>query len=306
MKMVKKVSLIISAAAFCTMATGCYEEVWDEEIFGGEEIVTETTVPETPTDTTEVSEAVFDGEVTEAKPYNSQAVQTVISLEKTAEETTVSEKVEEPHEIMTGGFNNNAVGGTIPEDSMYAWNNAFKNSDEPVPEPLALLGNQVVGGLNHSFLCKAADGSFKVYTIYERRWLDKSEIKSITDISLNDLEKTDYAGPQEKVLMMGSWSVYAEDYAGDENLTAFPANASKAFTEARKSLPDDFVLLPQAYLGSQVVAGTNYRFLCVAKDVDYETNYNASIKLATVYEDLKGNCSFIYFSDINASDYVTY
>ncbi len=313
MKSLKKVSLIIIAASLCSMATGCYEDEWDESSDISES-TEQTAVCETDemTDTSEIRETVN----TEAA-FTSEIIQTDVSLEDTVtdisdtenadvSDTAVYEENTEPVNLIVGGFNNEIIGGIIPEDSMTAWKNAFKDSDEPEPEPIALLGTQVVGGLNHSILCKAKDGDLKVYTIYERRWLDEAEILSVADFDLNNLPQTDDAAPQKNKLYTNAWTVSAEEFKGDENLQTFPENAADAFKKASSSLPEDIVLMPQAFLGSQVVAGTNYRFLCVSKDTDYENTYNASIKIVTVYEDLSGNAGFLYFSDLNASDYVKY
>ena len=44
-----------------------------------------------------------------------------------------------------------------------------------------------------------------------------------------------------------------------------------------------------AYLGSQVVAGTNYALFCHSTLVTAEPL--SSIQVVTIYEDLEGNCS---------------
>ena len=312
MKALKKVSLFIIAASLCALATGCYEDEWDDSTEVTES-TEQTTVTETIFEPVETTAADVT-EINETETFSTEIVQTDVSEEKTvtdvsetsAFDVSAAEENTEPVNMIAGGFNNEIIGGNIPEDSMYAWKNAFKDSDDVAPEPIALLGTQVVGGLNHSFLCKEKDGKLKVYTIYERRWLDEAEVISTADIDLNSLEHTDSAAPQENALYMNAWTVSAEEFKGDENLQAFPERAAAAFKKACSSLPEDVILMPQAYLGAQVVAGTNYKFLCISKDADYENTYNASVKIATVYEDLSGNAEFLYFSDLNASDYVKY
>lgn len=306
MKSLKKLSLFIIAAAMCSMATGCYEDEWDDSEEVAETTAAQTAASETETEAIETTVAAVVQEINETGAAVTEAVQTDASE---AEEPNVQvfapvEETTEPAGIIAGGFSNEVIGGYIPMESLYAWKDAFKNLDEIPPEPIALLGTQVVGGINHSFLCQEADGKLMVYTIFERRWLDKSEIISKTEIDFNALEHTDSAAPLENPQYTNAWTVNAEEYKSDENLQAFPERAAAAFKKASSSLPEDIVLMPQAYLGSQVVAGTNYRILCVSKDADYEKTNNASIKVATVYEDLNGNAEFIYFADLKAADYL--
>lgn len=49
------------------------------------------------------------------------------------------------------------------------------------------------------------------------------------------------------------------------------------------------------YLGSQVVAGINYKFLCDATTIT--VNPETSKKIVTVYKDLQGNCTFTDIQD---------
>lgn len=62
---------------------------------------------------------------------------------------------------------------------------------------------------------------------------------------------------------------------------------------------DDYALEAIGYLGSQVVNGTNYMYLCKATKEG-----NVSFKVVTVYEDLEGNASVKNVKDFNIEDYV--
>lgn len=60
-------------------------------------------------------------------------------------------------------------------------------------------------------------------------------------------------------------------------------------------------LTPIAYLGSQVVAGTNYAVLCLGKVLN--PTAQPSLKVAVIYKDLQGNASIIRVNDFNLADY---
>ena len=61
---------------------------------------------------------------------------------------------------------------------------------------------------------------------------------------------------------------------------------------------------PVAYLGSQVVAGTNHCFLCLSRVVipDAIPKY----VLVFIYEDLKGNAEVMNFADFDFGSFCTY
>ena len=79
----------------------------------------------------------------------------------------------------------------------------------------------------------------------------------------------------------GGWQV-AEDYTTAE----IPKEAFEAYDAATAQL-DGNELHPMAYLGSQLVAGTNYALLCHSTTVTAQPV--SSIQVVTVYEDLDGN-----------------
>ena len=62
--------------------------------------------------------------------------------------------------------------------------------------------------------------------------------------------------------------------------------------------------MPVAYLGSQVVAGTNHCFLCLSRIVipDAIPNY----KLIFIYEDLQGNAQIMNIADFDFGSFCTY
>ena len=61
---------------------------------------------------------------------------------------------------------------------------------------------------------------------------------------------------------------------------------------------------PVAYLGSQVVAGTNHCFLCLSRVVLPDAI--PKHVLVFIYEDLKGNAEIMNFADFDFGSFCTY
>lgn len=61
-------------------------------------------------------------------------------------------------------------------------------------------------------------------------------------------------------------------------------------------------LTPIAYLGSQVVAGTNYAILCLGKVMN--PTAKPSLKVAVINKDLEGNATMLRVNDFKLLDYV--
>lgn len=94
---------------------------------------------------------------------------------------------------------------------------------------------------------------------------------------------------------VGGWMINSE--YGDVEI---PTEAKSAFDKAIDGL-DGVAYTPVAYLGSQVVAGTNYAFLCYTKPI--VLNPTPSLKVVVIYKDLNGNASINDFYDIDVASY---
>lgn len=143
-------------------------------------------------------------------------------------------------------------------------------------QPIALLGTQVVAGTNYAILVRStvvypdAQPEIKVMYIYE------------------DL--------QGNVEVTGFQTIIGEQLMG-----GFTANSGKLGIKSNKDVYSAYKkavsgltgvsYTPAAYLGSQVVAGTNYMILCRSKVV--YPGAAAQWSLVKVYKDLKGNASFL-------------
>ncbi len=88
----------------------------------------------------------------------------------------------------------------------------------------------------------------------------------------------------------GGWDISSSEYSLDKH-----ADAKNALDKALEGLNGaDYE--PVAYIGSQVVAGTNYCILC--KITPVVPNATPSYALVYVYEDLDGNAEIIDTQDI--------
>ncbi len=143
-------------------------------------------------------------------------------------------------------------------------------------DPIALIGSQVVSGTNYAILCKGevvvpdALPNYEIVYVYEN--LDgKAEILgSKILVSGDDPENA-----------LGAFTVNEGEAALDKNTDA-KAAFDKAF-EGMTGASYDAV----AYLGSQVVEGTNY--LALFRETPAAQDPEVQFDVITAYEDLKGN-----------------
>jgi len=111
----------------------------------------------------------------------------------------------------------------------------------------------------------------------------------------NSIEIAEAPDIPEETPVLGGWSVNA---GAPE--AAMPEGARAAFDKATEEL-DGATHTPIAYLGSQVVAGINYAYLCKTELVTADPV--TKLTLITVYNDLEGNASILNITDVNIADY---
>ena len=95
--------------------------------------------------------------------------------------------------------------------------------------------------------------------------------------------------------VVGGWSKYSE--AQELDMTKIPEGAKEAFELATKGLLGASYK-PIAYLGSQVVAGANYKFLCEVAAVTPDSA--AAIKEVVVYKALDGTATITSATELSA------
>lgn len=176
----------------------------------------------------------------------------------------------------------------LPEDVQNAFDTATETLTGAELIPVALVGDQIVGGMNYKLLCRQIPsveelqedaGTYQVVEIYN----DFEGNATITMTMPFDLTAyTDGTGWQpDPEPIDGGWGT-----AAGESQAQIPEEAQAAFDKAMTDFGDGD-LTPEALLATQVVSGTNYMFLCSgAVGVDVPGKY---LQVVIVYEDLEGN-----------------
>ena len=155
-------------------------------------------------------------------------------------------------------------------------------------EPVALLGTQIVSGTNYCFLCRPsvtadnAAGPYVCTYIYVDLQGNASFIKD-ERLVRPSTETSD------GVTVPGGWS-----YAESNEITSDIRNILYSANEKNTDVTYEAI----AYIGSQVVAGTNHAILCKTMPSDSGKDNKSSLVLVYVYEDLQGNCEIIDTADI--------
>lgn len=175
-----------------------------------------------------------------------------------------------------------AGGWVIPEDTALegeafdAFYAAVGEGSELYPE--ALLGTQVVAGVNYAVLCAAPQG-FEIVYVYH-------------SVSGEDQVVREQLLVPAGEGVPGGWEVILDAEAGEMALEA----AATAFSSL------DGIEVKEYYiLGCQVVAGMNYCVLLRKTPVSAEPVEGWA--LATVYVDLNGNVSITSMEDVVLSLY---
>ena len=166
-------------------------------------------------------------------------------------------------------------------------------------EPVAVIGQQVVAGMNYAYLCseKAADGTaggWKVVVIYND--LDgNAEVTAINDLDVNAIKTVSAGGSA----MTGAWG--CPDI--DPDVTSLPEAAYSAFTKAVPNIDSEITFEPIALLATQAAAGTNYKVLC--KGTMYDGEPEDHIFVCDIYEDADKNASLTGYEMLDIVALVT-
>lgn len=187
----------------------------------------------------------------------------------------------------------------LPKDVQTAFDKATEKFTGSDLKPVAYIAEQVVAGKNYMLLCEATPTTAEPQSKYQMAVIyadldGNAEITSIKDFELN--KYLDTSGEQkEQEELAGGWNVPKET-AG----SAIPANAQAAFDKAVKTFTGS-TIEPIALLQTQVVAGTNYAFIC--RSTPAVQNPVPVIQIVKVYEDLESNAEISNICTIDPADY---
>lgn len=189
---------------------------------------------------------------------------------------------------------NAAVNVTAEEKAVF--NKAVEGLDGVGYEAVDVIAAQVVSGMNYAYLCKAAP----IVAAPAPYWAVATVNKDVDgNVKLLGIKEIDPAGvktqenPDE--VAPGSWTA---SYTEGDKAASVPDSVKAALENI-----DGIALSAEAVLGTQVVAGTNYRILA------YGTLQTVSapmyLYVAEVYQSLEGSASLSNLSVFNLSAYIS-
>ena len=184
---------------------------------------------------------------------------------------------------MPGGWTiSDLANQTLNEDEQEIFNKASEGYTGNNLTPIAVLATQVVAGTNLAYLCTGtivvpdAQPEWDIVVVYHDLE-DNAEITNVQTIDLTNIKTVDSAGDSNVV---GGWTVKEP---GGKPVMLPSEEAQTAFDKAAAAYTD-VDLKPIALLGTQVVAGMNYKVLCDGVK-DGQTN----LYIVDIYQDLEGN-----------------
>ena len=198
----------------------------------------------------------------------------------------------------------------IPEEAKNAINLLNMSIDGAKRTPLVYLGSQVVAGTNYKFICRIEPlvkngpaAKLAVVTIYEDlsknvTILNEEEITDemfATDGSIK-FPEAGLVGAFGTEDIAGGFESVEYGTAGSTEKYGLEAKAKEAFDTATKGLAG-VGYRPLMLLSTQVVAGTNYRLICVATRVTAQPA--KALCLVQVYGALDGTAEFKVIGNCN-------
>ena len=187
----------------------------------------------------------------------------------------------------------------LPEEAEQAFKAVTEKLLGATYVPVAYLGSQIVAGMNYAILCTRTlvtanpVTDLAVLTIY-RDLEGNATLTNVADFDLGAYTQKEDAGAPE--MLMGGW--FAPETA--EAMDAMPEDAATAYAKALEGFVGNS-LTPVALLGTQLVAGMNYAFLCHSSLVTLEPV--VSMQLVVIYADLEGNASVTNIVTVNPADF---
>ena len=261
----KKLGLTLAALLIAASLAAC----------GSTSSETNETTSTGSADTT--TESAADG-TTEAADESTDAADSTDSADGAGEDGAVD-----------GGWEvEDKVDNLVPDDAEKVMEKAAESYSEGTLEPIALLATQIVSGTNYAYLCKDGDGNLSIAFVYEDL-SGNTEVTSVAEFNLWDLIEMESTDDEE---LAGGWTACADNKAAD-----IPSEVQSAFDDAI-SVIDDVEYTPIAYLGSQVVAGSNYAVLCQSKEGDKN-----GIGVAFVYAGVDGTNELLNIYNISVAEF---
>ncbi|MBR6165004.1 MAG: hypothetical protein IKQ45_03635 [Clostridia bacterium] len=202
-----------------------------------------------------------------------------------------------------GGWKiNKKVGTYLTKAETKVFEKAVEKLGGVAYTPVFTLAKQVVAGTNYAFFCKAvtatakASTSWKVVIVYQDLQ-GNAEVLAVNSFNYKNIKTR--KNPYTAASVAGAWE-YSKKTPSSKGL---PSTAKKVFKKATKEYTG-VGLTALALLGTQQVAGVNYKYLC--SGVLSDAAGTVCLYEVTVYQDLKGDCVITDCNVINLKKYLQY
>ena len=203
-------------------------------------------------------------------------------------------------QAVAGGWSVNAKTGTyVTKAQKKLFKKATAKLTGVTYTPVIVMAKQVVAGANYAYFCKAEAVtasravSWKV-VIVNKPATGKPSVLAINNFNYKKIKTLKNAPKSSKA--DGAWSNIKKTY----KTKVLPKAARKAFKKATKNYVG-VSLTSLVLLSTQVVAGTNYRYLCSGVVPGSKTvNYYA----VDVYNNLKGKAKITSCKPVKMSAYL--
>jgi len=197
---------------------------------------------------------------------------------------------------------NTKAGSYLTSGEKALFKKAIKTLTGASYTPVFRLAKQTVSGTNYAFLCTSSTATASPVNAWKVVLVNKSpkgkckalKIRNFTITKLKTRSSA-YRQPSGD----GVWTYNSKAVSSK----GVPSAANKAFKKAAKDYAG-VSLTPLALLGTQVVSGTNYKFLC--RGVATTANSTVCLYDVNVYKNTKGVCKITDCNVINLPAYLKY
>lgn len=197
---------------------------------------------------------------------------------------------------------NGQIGNYLSKAEQKVFNKAVEKLTGVAYTPVFTLATQVVAGTNYAFFCKAVTATAKPRTtwkvlIVNENLKGKVKLMKVNSFNYKNPKTLDSAYFADE--LSGGWTGNTKAV----KTKGIPSAAKKALKKATEGYVG-LSLTGLVLLGTQVVAGTNYSFLCLGTTSDRDAT--TCLYHVIVYQDPDGECSITECSIINLPKYLAY
>ena len=275
------------------LLTGCGSSVPEATAAASESEISESEAPEGDVSESEASE----GEDRESDVSESEAPEGEDRENEITDSATISSiESGDMDSYVDGGWEIcSDVSSSLTDEDAAVFSQAVEKLAGMVYQPACVMATRNGDEKEYSFLCTEAVRTRPEAAAWRILLVSQAEGENakVTGIMPVDISNLHVAEENIGVPLLTDWEV------PEAPASSLPKEADEAFQIAEKE--NDQPLSPVVLLGTQVVAGMNYRILCIGKD-DHFTSRNA-LYAATIYRDLQGSASFTEIAKLDLTDY---